>query len=239
MESEARIPPVLPILYADDDYVAIDKPSGFHVHPTALSPRERVTCQSLLRDQLGHWVYPVHRLDRATSGVLIMARSSDAARALATLWQERSVRKLYRAVARGWTAESGEIDRALAESAGKAKLPSRSVYRRLATVEMPDAVGRYPTARYSLVEVETFTGRYHQVRKHLFGISHPIVGDTCYGDGEHNRYFRAKFGIARLLLSAHLTEFTHPRSGARVSIEASVPAEFTRVFASRGGSGVP
>ena len=218
------------LLFEDENYVAIEKPSGIFVHPTPLSPLERVTCQSVLRDQLGHWVYPVHRLDRATSGVLIFARSSEAARALAMLWQERSVRKTYHAITRGWIPESGEVDRPLRETDDKERVPARSLYRRLSQVEFPDAVGPYPSARYSLVEVETLTGRYHQVRKHLLSISHPIVGDTVYGDGEHNRYFRLKFDIFRLLLNAHQVEFAHPLSGKQVRIQSRFPDEFRRVF---------
>jgi tRNA pseudouridine65 synthase len=218
------------ILYQDEDYVVIDKPSGILVHPSALSPRERVTCLMTLRDQLGAWLYPVHRLDRATSGVLIFAFTSAAAHNLMTIWQEHGVRKTYRAIVRGWTEEQGEVDRPLRETEDKPRVRAKSSYRRLSTVEFPDAVGRYPSARYSLLEVEAFTGRYHQVRKHLVSLSHPIVGDTAYGDGDHNRYFREKFDIHRLLLSAHRTEFLHPRSGVRVELEASVPEAFLKVF---------
>jgi tRNA pseudouridine65 synthase len=218
------------ILFQDCDYVAIDKPSGILVHPTPLSPRERVSCLTSLRDQLGAWLYPVHRLDRATSGVLLFAFTPEAARNLMTSWQERNVSKHYRAIVRGWIAEHGEVDRPLRETEDKPRVEAKSIYRRLETVEFPDPVGRYPSARYSLVEVQTLTGRYHQVRKHLFGISHPIIGDTCYGDGDHNRFFRSRFDIHRLLLSAHRTEFTHPRTGERVLLEAPVAEEFQRVF---------
>jgi tRNA pseudouridine65 synthase len=218
------------ILYQDEDYVAVEKPSGILVHPSALSPRERVTCLSVVRDQLGAWLYPVHRLDRATSGVLVFAFTSESARLLMEGWQTSSVRKTYWAVTRGWVAEEGQVDRPLRETPDKPRVPAKSEYRRLREVEFSDAVGRYATARYSLVEVKTLTGRYHQVRKHLYSISHPIVGDTVYGDGEHNRYFREKFGIHRLLLGAQEMEFPHPRSGAQVLLKASVPEEFSRVF---------
>ena len=176
----------LSVLWRDADYVAIDKPSGVLVHPTELSHGED-SCLRILRDQLGFWLYPVHRLDRQTSGVLIFALSSDSARALMTMWPEGGVRKRYHAIVRGWTSEQGEVDRALRETPEKPRVPARSLYRRLETVEFQDPVGRYETARYSSVEVETLTGRQHQVRKHLLSISHPIVGDTTYGDGDHNR----------------------------------------------------
>ena len=232
MGSEALNAP-LAILWRDDRYVAIDKPSGLLVHPTELAPGEP-SCLIRLRDQLGQRLYPVHRLDRQTSGVLVFALASDAARELMETWPLGQVRKRYHAVVRGWTAEQGEVDRPLRETPEKPRVAARSLYRLLKKVEFADPVGRYASARYSWVEVETLTGRQHQVRKHLLSISHPIVGDTTYGDGDHNRYFRAKFGIHRLLLHALSLEFTYPSkvgTGARIMIEAPVPEEFTRVFA--------
>jgi tRNA pseudouridine65 synthase len=220
---------VLPILWEDSDYVAIDKPSHLLVHPTELAPGED-SCLKILRDQIGLRLYPVHRLDRQTSGVLIFAKSSDSARALMTSWPEGKVRKSYQAIVRGWTAEEGFVDRPLRETPDKPRVPAHSNYRRKRTIELPDPVGRYATARYSWVEVETLTGRSHQVRKHLLSISHPIVGDTTYGDGDHNRYFRTKFGLHRLLLHAASVEFEYPGTGGIVRLEAPVPEAFTRVF---------
>jgi tRNA pseudouridine65 synthase len=221
----------LPILWQDTDYIAIDKPSGLLVHPSELAPGEP-SCLKILRDQIGMRVNPVHRLDRQTSGVLVFALSSEAARALMLLWPEGGVRKRYHAIVRGWTAEQGEIDRELRESPEKPRVPAKSLYRLLSKVELPDPVGRYATGRYSWVEVETLTGRQHQVRKHLLSIAHPIVGDTTYGDGDHNRYFRAKFGIHRLLLHARELRFKHPVTGTEQLIEAPVPEAFTQVFGS-------
>lgn len=220
----------LTILWRDANYIAIDKPSGLLVHPSELAPGEP-SCLKLLRDQIGMRVNPVHRLDRQTSGVLVFALSSDAARALMQMWPEGKVRKRYQAIVRGWTADAGEVDRPLRETPDKPRIPAKSLYRRLAQVELPDPVGRYATGRYSWVEVETLTGRQHQVRKHLLSIAHPIVGDTTYGDGDHNRYFRTKFGIHRLLLHASELRFSYPGSGEERVLEAPVPEAFTRVFA--------
>lgn len=219
----------LTVLWQDADYIAIDKPSGLLVHPSELAPGEP-SCLKILRDQIGMRVNPVHRLDRQTSGVLVFALSSDSARALMQLWPEGGVRKRYQAIVRGWTAEQGEVDRPLRESTEKPRIPAKSLYRRLAQVELPDPVGRYATGRYSWVEIETLTGRQHQVRKHLLSIAHPIVGDTTYGDGDHNRYFRTKFGIHRLLLHASRLAFKHPGTGSEQVLEAPVPGEFAKVF---------
>lgn len=221
----------LTVLWQDADYIAIDKPSGLLVHPSELAPGEP-SCLKILRDQIGMRVNPVHRLDRQTSGVLVFALSSDSARALMQMWPEGGVRKRYQAIVRGWTAEQGEVDRPLRETPDKPRIPAKSLYRKLAQVELPDPVGRYATGRYSWVEVETLTGRQHQVRKHLLSIAHPIVGDTTYGDGDHNRYFRTKFGIHRLLLHACRLAFKHPATGEEIALEAPVPEEFRRAMGS-------
>jgi tRNA pseudouridine65 synthase len=208
----------LPILYRDAHYVAIDKPAGLLVHRSPLS-RDRVFALQTLRNQLGRRVYPVHRLDRATSGVLIFGLSGAAARALANRFEARQVDKTYRAVARGWTEESGEIDHPVADDEDQGiPQPAITRYRRLAKVELPFPVDRYPTARYSLLDVVPETGRRHQIRKHFKHISHHLIGDTTHGNGKHNRFFRSRFGIHRLLLVARRLTFVHPFSGGRVEV---------------------
>lgn len=219
----------LSILFQDENLVAIDKPSGLLVHKTELS-RERVTAMSILRDQLGQWVYPAHRLDRATSGVLVFALSPEAARAIGLLFQEKKVFKAYYAIVRGHMADEGVIDHPLRESEDHERVPAVSRFKTLRRVELPHAVGRYATARYSLVRVETDTGRLHQVRKHLCSVFHPIVGDTTYGDGRHNKFFRAELGQARLFLHARDLRLTHPYAGAALSLESPWPAEYLALF---------
>jgi tRNA pseudouridine65 synthase len=212
--------------------VAIDKPSGLVVHRSALAG-DRQTCLSLLRGQLGRWVYPVHRLDRGTSGVLVFCLDPESARPLAEAFAAGLVKKSYLALVRGVLPESGVIDRPLAEE-GRAALPALTRFRRLAQVELPRAVGRYPTSRYSLARVEPATGRWHQIRRHLEGISHPIVGDVTQGDGRHNRFFREEYGARRLQLHAERVRLPHPESGAPVCLEAPVPAEMVALFSALG-----
>lgn len=226
---------MLKILYEDADLVAVDKPSGLLVHPTALAA-ERESCMSLLRDQLGHWVYPVHRLDRAASGVLLFARSAGAASELAALFRGRRVSKRYVALVRGHTAPGGVIDKPLRKSPAHAEREARTAYERLAIAEVPHPVGRYATARYSLLRVEIETGRLHQIRRHLRHIRHPIVGDTCYGDGKHNRFFRERFGSRRLLLFATRLRFRHPVSGLETVVGAPLPHDFEELLSKVGST---
>jgi len=210
----------LQILYQDAHYVAIDKPPGLLVHRSPIS-RDRVFALQTLRDQLGRRVYPVHRLDRATSGVLIFGLSADAARALADQFEARMVDKEYLAVARGWLDDSGVIDHPVADDEGNGIAQSALTrYRRLAKVELPFAVDRYPSSRYSLLSVVPETGRRQQIRKHFKHVSHHLIGDTTHGNGRHNRFFRSRFDIHRLLLMSLRLGFVHPYEDIRINVQA-------------------
>ena len=224
---------ILPILYQDENYIAIHKPPGLLVHRTRISQDRRFVLQ-MLRDQIGQWVYPIHRLDRPTSGVLIFGLSSDAARMLAQEFEQREVTKRYLAVVRGYTEESGVIDYPLQEEKWTEPQPAVTAYRKLAQVELPYPVGRYQTARYSLLEVQPQTGRMHQIRKHMKHIFHPIVGDTTHGDGKHNQLFREQFDISRLLLVATELEFQHPYTKQQLKIKSTEEPEMQELFEKLG-----
>lgn len=218
----------LPVLYRDEHFIAIDKPAGMLVHRTWIADDGEFVLQRL-RDQIRRRVYPVHRLDRLTSGVLVFGLNPAAARALCGLFEARAVSKRYLAITRGYTGTEGEIDYPLREEPDRPAQPALTRYRRLATVELPIPVGRYATARYSLVEVEPVTGRRHQIRKHFAHIFHPLIGDTTHGEGRHNRLFREQFGIHRLLLFAQRLVFRHPYTEAELAITAPLPAEFAQL----------
>jgi tRNA pseudouridine65 synthase len=209
----------LTVLYRDDQLVAIDKPSGMLVHRMPGCADRDVVVQHL-RDQLGQWVYPVHRLDRGTSGVLVFALDPAVTSSLAEEFRQRRVDKRYLALVRGWAPLAERIDAPVREPDKSIRVPAVTDLRRLSTVELPLAVGRYATARYSLVELHPETGRTHQLRLHLAHLRHPIVGDVRHGDGRHNRLFRAHYDIERLMLCATSIGFSHPATGERVRIEA-------------------
>lgn len=235
---------MLPILYQDEHLVAIHKPSGLLVHRTNLARHDERFAVQLLRDQIGRHVYPAHRLDRGTSGVLLFGLSSAVAQALGQAFTERRVDKRYLAVVRGHPAESGEIDHPLSRirdayedgsDEGEAQ-EAVTRYRRLATCELPHQVDRYPTSRYALLELDPLTGRRHQIRRHLKHISHPIVGDATYGKGRHNRLFQELFGCGRLLLACVEMGFEHPVTGERVELRAGIEGVFLRVVEGLGWS---
>lgn len=224
----------LRLLYQDQDLVVVDKPAGFHVHPPE-DKRHRISDQlnsmRILRDQLGQLVYPVHRLDRATSGALIFALNSSTAAKLCESFQSGSIKKTYYCVTRGWTDDSGLIDHPLeSDSRPGIRLQCQTRYKTLARMELPYPTRRYPSSRYSLVRAEPLTGRMHQIRRHFAHVSHPLIGDTVYGDGEHNRLFRERLGIQQLLLKAQVLDFDHPVTGKTVRVVSRWGGSWHKLF---------
>ncbi len=232
---------MLEILYHDAHLVAVNKPSGLLVHRSMIDKSETEFALQSVRDQIGQYVYPVHRLDKPTSGVLLFALSKETARAMSEQFQSHQrTTKEYLAVVRGYTAVQGCIDYPLKEQLdkmtdakaqqNKAAQEAVSDFVRLATVELPYPVSRYKTARYSLVRLFPKTGRKHQLRRHMKHLLHPIIGDTTHGRGEHNQLFRDKFQVHRLLLHASALSFTHPQSKESIRIEATVDEVFQSVL---------
>lgn len=234
----------LEILYRDEHFVAINKPSGLLVHKSMIDRHEIYYAMKMLRDQIGQWVYPVHRLDKPTSGVLLFALDKESARLLSVAFREKEIEKTYIAVVRGYTPESGVIEHPLKEKldkisdkdADKDKAAQEALthYKTKATVEINAAVGRYEKTRYSLVELLPKTGRKHQLRRHLKHINHHILGDTKYGRGEHNTFIRECYGVYRLLLHASSLSFTHPYSGVEIVLSADLDDTFKELFKAFG-----
>lgn len=233
----------LNILYQDDYLVAIDKPSGMLVHRSFLDKHETVFVMQTLRDQIGQHVFPVHRLDRPTSGVLLFALSAEVARLLSQQQEQQLWRKNYLAVVRGFLTEGGELDYPLKEQLDKIadkfsrddKAPQQAIsrYQPLQYIELPIPVSKYPAARYSLVALQPLTGRKHQLRRHLAHLRHPIVGDTSHGDGKHNALFKQHFNCRRLLLIAKQLQLPHPVTGEPLCLSAGLN-ELDALFAQFG-----
>jgi len=225
-------PDAIPVLFRDDHLVVVDKPSGLMVHRTNIS-RDRVFLSERLREQLGQRVWTVHRLDRATSGVLLCALDVEAAGELGKQFMAGTVDKRYLAVVRGWLDDEGTIHRPLKhEQRGDQEAITR--FRCLARTEIDEAVPPHPTSRYSLVELEPETGRRHQLRRHLNGIAHPIIGDVNHGDRRHNRLFKMQFGSHRLLLHAERLAFDHPGSGERLAFRIPPPDDVQQTITALG-----
>ena len=230
----------LEILYRDEYLVIINKPSGLLVHKSPIDKHETAFALQLVRDQIGQYVYPVHRLDKPTSGVLIFALNKEIAKILSEQFRANAIEKEYIAIVRGYTAEQDLVDHPLKQMLDtkeekklgitKEEQEAQTHYERLATVELPYAVSRYPVARYSLVKLKPMSGRKHQLRRHMKHIFHPIVGDTKHGRGEHNKLFREKFDCHRLLLHAQNLRFVHPVSKETLHITAPLDQVFEKLL---------
>lgn len=225
----------LDVVYEDTALLAVNKPAGLLVHRSAIAADEKVFLLDQVREQVGAPVYLAHRLDRATSGVLLLAKSREIAAELGRQFMARAVEKTYLAVVRGWPEAEGAIDYALPDSRERGpRKPALTRWRVLATATVPIALGRYPEQRYALVQAKPETGRYRQIRKHLHHVSHPIIGDTSHGRGDHNRFWRMHYGVHRLLLHAWWLQFPHPVSGAMVHLHAAPDAQWDRALAALG-----
>ena len=281
---------MLDILYRDPWLIAVAKPSGLLVHRSLIAAQDERFAVQLLRDQIGQRVYPAHRLDRGTSGVLLFALDRHTAATLGGQFESRAVDKRYLAIVRGHPAESGSIEHALvrrldpiersrgrgagrrdatadgedrdedldpesehdhdhdgqpddlahsdaevaAVRATQAAQPALTHFRRLATVELPHAVDRYPSSRYALVALHPESGRRHQLRRHLKHISHPIIGDATYGKGRHNRLFQTLFGSQRLLLACTQLSLMHPVTRSPLTLHAPPSRDFRLVMQALG-----
>lgn len=237
----------LPILYRDEHIVVVDKPSGLLVHRSEIDRHETRFAIQILRDQIGQWVWAAHRLDRGTSGILLFGLSAEIASTLGKQFEAGSVAKRYKAVVRGVPPASGSIDHPITRQRDPYEFKGKhssdeaqaalSHYWRLAEIELPVEVDRYPSSRYSLLELEPVTGRRHQLRRHLKHIAHPIIGDATHGKGRHNRYFAEHLGCNRLLLACTELAFNHPIDYRRIEIKQPVSGEFAGILARFGWTG--
>ncbi|MFZ7186539.1 tRNA pseudouridine(65) synthase TruC [Avibacterium avium] len=238
----------LNILYQDEYLVAVNKPAGMLVHRSWLDRHETQFVMQTLRDQIGQHVFPIHRLDRPTSGVLLFALNGEIAKLLCEQFEQKQVEKSYLAVVRGYLKEQGRIDYPLKVQLDKIadkfaqqdKAPQEAItdYEGLKTVEMPYGVGRYQTSRYSLVKLIPQTGRKHQLRRHLKHIFHPILGDTQYGDLHQNRALTEHTGVQRLMLHAETLAFNHPITKNRLKITAPLDEQWQRLFDAFSWNGI-
>lgn len=222
-------------LYQDEAFVAIHKPAGLLIHPSAIDRHETQFAVNLTEDLIQQRVFPVHRLDKATSGILLFALNSATARLLSEQFIAQQIEKHYLAICRGWIPKTGEIDQPLrykndplAERHRKQKPPQSALtaYQCLATSQVEHQMGPYPTQRYSLVQLTPKTGRKHQLRRHLNHLQHPIIGDVQHGDRHHNHFFYEWHQQHRLYLAATDLQFIHPLTQQPIHLTAELEPSF-------------
>lgn len=222
----------LDVLHADAALAVVNKPAGLMVHDSALARGETEFAADRLRAQFGKPIFLVHRLDRATSGCLLLAFDRDTASRLGKQVMSRDVEKDYWAICRGWPAQrTFVVAHALDGGPGKpVKKPAITEFEVLATCELAIASAAFATSRYAWLRARPQTGRFRQIRRHLKHLSHHLIGDSSHGDGRHNRNFR-RLGVQRMLLHARRLAFTHPGTGARLEVIAPVDAPYAKALA--------
>jgi tRNA pseudouridine65 synthase len=223
----------LEIIYRDDELVAINKPHGLPVHRSDYVRNAEVFAVQELRNQLGKYVYPCHRIDRKTSGVLLFALEKEMLGMIQQLFVSRQIRKSYLAIVRGYTDDTGIIESPLTNEKGKVQEASTE-YRTLARTELDIPSGKFSTSRYSLVEAYPHTGRLHQIRKHFAHVFHPVIGDRPHGCNKQNKLFKERYGFTTMMLHASRLDFIHPGSNDEIVIRAEPHPEFRRMMSVMG-----
>ena len=241
--------PILEIIYQDKYLVAVNKPAGLFVHRSFMDKDEIYFALQLVRDQIGQYVYPVHRLDKPTSGILLFGLSAEVARLMGQCFTDKAIKKTYYALTRGHLLGGETIDYPLKENLDKLgdknvsrhKEPqqAQTAYQSILTASLPISLGKFDTVRYSLIKLVPSTGRRHQIRRHLAHLRHPIIGDINYGDNKQNPFFREYFGFKRLMLIAKSLDFAHPITNEKMALEVKFDQQWLNVFDRLNWSCVP
>lgn len=220
---------MLEILYRDEHLIAINKPHGLLVHRSSIANDASEFALQLLRDQIGQAVYPAHRLDRKTGGILLFSLDKATDQKTQSLFQDKKMDKRYLAILRGYCPEEGTIDYPLLKENGTSQ-EAITHYKRIATAEIHVPQGKFPTSRYSLVEANPETGRMHQLRRHFAHIMYPIIGDRPHGCNKQNKMWKERFEMDTMMLHASVLKFVHPWTDEKIEIKANIKSEFKRVL---------
>lgn len=226
-------PLTIPILYQDEHLIAVNKPSGLLVHKSWVAKDAKEFALQTVRDMVGKHVFPVHRLDRPTSGVLLFAFSGELAQQVQSQWHD--AQKMYLAVVRGWLKGPIKVDHPLKGMSdygqdSETEQEAQTVFTPLAQIEVDAQIDKYPQSRFGLVQAQPLQGRTHQIRRHLKHLSHPIICDARYGKGKYNRYVGEHFECARLLLHAAELTFIHPVSQQTITVKAPIEGQMAQLF---------
>ncbi len=224
------------VVYRDNEILVLAKPARMYVHPPesrfAKQRLTGITCIKWIEKNLELKANPIHRLDFATEGLVIFGLTPESTRTLNILMRERGFEKKYPAVVRGWFREPhGIINRPLELDSTGELVPCQTNYQTLKTIELPFSVNsKFSTVRYSLLELDLITGRWHQIRRHMNREAHPILGDREHGDSHHNRFFREHFGLDGLCLKANTITFPHPAKNEIMSFTAPVSEDWQKIY---------
>jgi tRNA pseudouridine65 synthase len=219
------------IVFEDDVLVVVNKPNNYLIHQSHYARNiTEITLLEMLQQQLGFPLFPIHRLDRKTSGILLLLKDKSFVAPFQALFTNNLIEKKYFAIVRGFAPETGKIDSPVKNDDTGVYKTALTHYKTIYSVELDIPVHPYAKSRYSLMELTPKTGRMHQLRKHLNKINHPIVGDYKYGDRFHNRMYETQFNCNYLFLHAHQIEFEHPLSHHKMIFTADFPEDWLNMF---------
>lgn len=223
---------VLEVIYEDEYCICISKPNNVVVHHSYLSRNvaDEESLLQLLEAQFGKKMYPVHRLDRKTSGIILLAKETSYVARFQELFTLGEIQKTYYGVVRGHAPESKIIDTPVKGKDGKSHKEALTHLKTLETIVLDIPVRPYHTSRYSLVELQPKTGRMHQLRAHTLKISHPLIGDAKYGDKHHDIMFERNFGWKNLFLHAGSLVFKHPYTEELLNLKSKFPEDWNSLF---------
>ncbi len=210
---------MLEIIYQDEYMVVINKPHGLLVHKSSIAADASEFAMQKLRDQIQKKVFPVHRIDRKTSGILLFGLSSEAAQKIQAQLEDSNTQKIYLAIVRGFFPDQIDVDYPLTNDRGKVQDAFTS-FKTLKRTELDIPFGKFSTSRYSLIEAYPKTGRMHQIRKHLDHLRHPIIGDRPHGCNKQNKLFKERWNMTTMLLHAGELIIKHPYSNEPMHLKA-------------------
>ncbi|WP_339885635.1 pseudouridine synthase [Polaribacter vadi] len=222
----------LEIIFEDDYIICINKPNNVLVHHAFLSRNvgDEDSLLQLIEKEIGIKVYPIHRLDRKTSGLILLAKEKEHVSKFQELFTTKQIQKTYFGVVRGFSPETKTIDSPVKGRDANVHKEALTYLRTLANITLDIPVKPYDSSRYSLVEFLPQTGRMHQLRVHSNKISHPLIGDAKYGDKNHDTMFAENFGWKNLFLHAGKLEFIHPFSSEKMILKGTFPKDWIEMF---------
>lgn len=220
----------IPVIFQDEHLIVVNKPVDLPVHKNDFMPHDAPYLTKLLGEISGKWIYNAHRLDSKTSGVIVLAFSSEMARELTLQFENREVEKTYFAIVQGNPGEGKFETKVLVKKKSKFKKPAETHFKTLQTVQTQISYKEKENVRLSLVEIQPVTGRWHQIRQHFTQHHFDILGDTHHGDFTLNKMITEKTGIKRLYLHAGRLKFMHPATKKELIFVADIPDEFETVL---------
>ncbi|MBP8792514.1 MAG: pseudouridine synthase [Lutibacter sp.] len=219
------------ILFEDETIIIVHKPNNVLIHNSYYARNiKEPTLLDLLFEQLNYLCYPVHRLDRKTSGVLVLAKQKENVSKFQELFNSNEIQKTYLGIVRGFVSDSKLINSPVKNADTNVYKDAETLCEPLQTIELEIPVQPYDKSRYSLVKLTPYTGRMHQLRIHMNKISHPIVGDYKYGDRFHNRMFETNFNCYNMFLHAYELKFKHPITANNITVTTSLPNDWLFIF---------